>query len=188
MSSAITLVVPTLERLPAFVAALERGWSPDSTRQADAIRQNLESIERDPARFIADQDDPEARGGDVVLPDGSRVPRLPGFSLWIWDGDFCGVIGARWQTGMTDLPAHCLGHVGYSVTPWKRRRGYATQALGQILPRLRAVGLPFIDLTTNTDNIPSQRAILANGGRLLEAFIKPEAYGSGEALKFRLAL
>ena len=184
----LELVTPTLRTLPAFVDALRRGWSPDNTRQDEAIRQNLKAIESDPARFIADQDDPEARGGDIALPDGSHVPRLPGFHMWMWDGEFCGVIGARWQPGTTDLPPHCLGHVGYSVVPWKRRRGYATEALRLLKPRLRAVGLPFIYLTTNSDNVPSQRVILANGGRLVESFTKPDAYGGGDGLRFRLDL
>ncbi len=184
----LEIVAPTLGRLPAFVDALRRGWSPDNTRHDEAIRDHLHRIERDPARFIAEQDDPEARGGDITLPDGTRVPRLPGFHMWMWDGDFCGVIGARWQPGTAALPQHCLGHVGYSVVPWKRRRGYATEALRLILPRLRAVGLPFIDLTTNADNLPSQRVIVLNGGRLVRPFVKPEAYGGGEGLLFRLDL
>ena len=182
------LVTPTLERLPAFVDALRRGWSPDNTRREAAIRHHLDAIGRNPERFITDQDDPLARGGDITLPDGTRVARLPGFHLWMWDGDFCGVIGARWEPGTTDLPPHCLGHVGYSVTPWKQRRGYATAALRLVMPRLRALGLPFVVLTTNADNRPSQKVILANGGRLLEAFTKPEAFGGGEGLRFRLDL
>ena len=45
----------------------------------------------------------------------------------MWDGEFCGSIGFRWQPGTTDLPRHVLGHIGYSVVPWKRRLGYATR-------------------------------------------------------------
>jgi predicted acetyltransferase len=184
----IELVTPSLDRLPAFVDALRRGWSPDNTRQEAAIRHHLQRIEQDPARFVADQDDPEGRSGEITLLDGMRVPRLPGFHLWMWDGDFCGVVNARWRPGTTDLPPHCLGHVGYSVVPWKRGMGYATDALRLVMPRLKAIGLPFVDLTTNADNLPSQRVILANGGRLIGAFEKPESSGGGEALLFRLDL
>src|SRR2546430_6881442 len=37
-----------------------------------------------------------------TLPDGSVVPRLPGYRKWIWDGEFCGVIGFRWQPGRSE--------------------------------------------------------------------------------------
>lgn len=184
----LELITPSLDALPAFVDALRRDWSPDSSRHEAAIRHHLKAIDRDPVRFILAQDDPDASGGDITLPDGTRVARLPGFHLWLWDGEFCGVIGARWQPGTTDLPPHCLGHVGYSVVPWKRRLGYATAALRLIVPRLRAVGLPFIHLATDSENLPSQRVILANGGRRVGAFRKPEAHGGGESLKFRLDL
>jgi predicted acetyltransferase len=51
----------------------------------------------------------------VALPDGTMVPRLPGFWRWLWDGEFCGSIQFRWQPGTPDLPPTCLGHIGYSV-------------------------------------------------------------------------
>ena len=106
----------------------------------------------------------------------------------MWDGEFCGSIGFRWQPGTTTLPSHVLGHVGYAVVPWKRDRGYATSALGQLLIDVAAEGLEYIDLTTDADNVASQRVIEANRGRLVERFRKPEALGGGEALRFRIAI
>ena len=66
-------------------------------------------------------DDREAKRGPVTLPDGSQVPRLPGYRRWMWDGEFCGSIGFRWQPGTSALPPYVLGHIGYSVVPWKQR-------------------------------------------------------------------
>ena len=63
-------------------------------------------------------------GDPISLPDGSTVPRLPGLSRWMWDGEFAGAINLRWQPGSRLLLPTCLGHIGYSVVPWKRRRGY----------------------------------------------------------------
>ncbi len=184
----LRLIRPDAAALPGFVTALERGWSPDNVRGEAAAREALDQIAADPDAFIAATDDPDARGGDIVLPDGSRVERLPGFHRWLWDDEFCGVIGLRWARGTASLPPHVLGHVGYAVVPWKRRRGYATRALGLILPLARAQGLPYIDLTTDEGNIPSQKVVLANGGRLVECFVKPAAYGGGRSIRYRIDL
>jgi predicted acetyltransferase len=181
------LVWPAAPYLPSYVRALERGWSPDNLRP-DAGREELDEIARDPARFIAEQVDLEANGPPVTLPDGSTAPRLPGFHKWMWDGEFCGSIGFRWQPGTTALPPYCLGHIGYSVVPWKRGNGYATTALRLLLSDARARGLAFVELTTDADNIASQRVIEANGGTLFERFNKPPGYGGAPSLRFRIAL
>jgi predicted acetyltransferase len=184
----LRLVKPSRRHLPGFVAALERGWSPDNVRGPAAAREVLAAVAADAARFLAAADDPEGAAGDITLPDGSTVQRLPGLHRWLWDGEFCGVIGLRWAKGTADLPAHVLGHVGYAVVPWKRGRGYANRALALILPLARAQGLPYIDLTTDTDNIPSGKVILANGGRVIERFMKPAAYGGAESIRYRIDL
>ena len=124
----------------------------------------------------------------MTLSDGSSVPRLPSLRLWMWDGEFSGGISLRWQPGTTELPPHCLGHIGYSVVPWKRGRGYATRALSLILPFAREQALPFVELTTDVANVPSQRVILHNGGQLFEHFIKPASHGGEPALRFRIQL
>jgi predicted acetyltransferase len=90
--------------------------------------------------------------------------------------------------GTADLPPHCLGHIGYAVVPWKEGRGHAKAALAQLLPEARAVGLTFVEITTDPENIASQRVILANGGVLVEQFIKSPQYGSKPGLRYRIAL
>lgn len=133
-------------------------------------------------------DDREGHRPPVTLPDGTTAARLPGFIRWMWDGEFCGIVGLRWQVGTMELPSYCLGHVGYSVVAWRRNKGYATSALRQLLPLARDVGLPYVELTADIDNVASQRVILANGGRLVEEFTKPPAHGSQVALRFHILL
>jgi predicted acetyltransferase len=106
----------------------------------------------------------------------------------MWDGEFCGVISFRWQPGTVALPPTCLGHIGYSVVPWKRRRGYATRALGLLLPEVRSEGLPYVELTTDATNLASRRVIEANGGVLIEEFAKPASHGGTVSLRFQIAL
>jgi predicted acetyltransferase len=184
----IELIAPTLERLPHYVDALQRGWTPDSIRGPIAAEEDLAAIEKDAAAFIARQTNPEALGDPVTLPDGSQVARIPGRQFWIWDGEFCGRLGLRWQHGTPALPPHVLGHVGYTIVPWKRRQGCATEAVRLVLPHGRAQGLPYLEITTDPDNIASQKVISANGGVLIEAFTKPAAFGSVPGLRFRIPL
>ena len=184
----IELSVPSLERLPQMAAALRRGWSPDNLRGRVAAEEILKAIEADAAGFIARQTDPEAKGAPVTLPDGSTVARIPGRHFWIWDGDFCGSLGFRWCNGTADLPAHVLGHIGYSVAPWKQRLGCATEALRLVLPYAREQGLAYVEITTDPDNIASQKVIVANGGVLLEHFTKPAAFGNTPGLRYRIPL
>jgi predicted acetyltransferase len=181
------LVWPAVQYLSGYLHALEQGWSPDNLRP-QAAAEELLRIEQDPARFLSEQVDREATGPPVILPDGRAVPRLPGYSLWMWDGDFCGSIGFRWQPGTTELPPYCLGHIGYSVVPWKRQRGYATRALQLLLPQAKNEGLSYVEITTDADNIASQRVIESNGGKLIEQFPKLAEYGSAHGLRFRIFL
>jgi len=188
MSSSVKLVWPSSAYLPGYIAALERGWSSDNVRDSEAVAEELARIRNNCDAFLASLVDREARGEPVTLPDGSKVARLPGFRRWLWDGEFCGAISFRWQRGTEVLPPHCLGHIGYAVVPWKQGRGYATQALGLILREAKAEGLRYVELTTDPENIASQRVIEANGGKLYERFQKPEQFGSEVGLRYRITL
>ena len=180
------LVQGNRDQLPSYVAALQAGWSADNVRGAAAAQEEVERIRVDPDGFLAGLYDPEAKGDRIKMPDGSTVARIPGVIKWMWDGAFCGSIGLRWVPGTEQLPLHCLGHIGYSVVPWKRGLGYATKALNEMLPEARARGLRFVELTTDLDNIPSQRVVLAAGGVLVEQFTKPAQYGGKQGLRFRI--
>ena len=74
------------------------------------------------------------------------------------------------------------------MAPWKRRRGYATLALAMLLREIARHGLSHVDLTTDPDNLPSQKVITANGGLLVERFTKVAGHGGTEALLFRIPL
>ncbi len=56
------------------------------------------------------------------------------------------------------------GHIGYSVRPDERKKGYATEMLKQNLHNCRRYGLDKVMITCNVDNIASEKTILANGG------------------------
>jgi predicted acetyltransferase len=181
------LVWPSESYLPGYISALERGWSPNNLRP-EAGREELEKIASDPARFLEELVDREAKGPPFPMPDGTFVARLPGYRRWLWDDEFCGSIGLRWQRGTNALPPYCLGHIGYAVVPWKQGKGYATLALKELLLAAPAEGLSYVEITTNPSNFASQRVIRTNGGVLVEKFMKTEQYGGTEELRFRIVL
>jgi len=183
----VELLVPSLDRLPAYVDALQRGWSPDTERD-EAREEELAEIRQSPQAFVKKLDDPQAEGPPVRLPDGSHVPRLPSVHRWMWDGEFAGTVGLRWTPGSVELPPTCLGHMGYTVVPWKRGLGYAKAAVALMLPHARALALPYVEIVTNVSNVASQHVVLAIGGPLVERFQKGPQYGGTHALRFRIAL
>jgi predicted acetyltransferase len=180
----LILVKPSEEHLASYVSALRRGYSPHTHR--DSSLEELGRVERDAAAFLRSLEDREARGRPVELPDGSSVPRLPGYVRWMWDGEFSGSISLRWQPGTPALPPWCLGHISYGVVAWKRRRGYAKEALRLMLAEARKEKLPYVEIVTDIDNIASQRVIIVNGGKLVEKFDTGLAYGNVEGLRFRV--
>lgn len=157
--AAVRLVEPTRQGLAAYADALARGWSPDSERDASAER--LTALLLDPEAFLRDI---TGRAPTITLDDGSVAPRLPSRAFWIWDGEFGGAINLRFRPDSEELPPYVSGHIGYTVVPWKRGRGYATLALALILPVARAHGMRRVLLTCDPDNVASRRVIEANGG------------------------
>ena len=184
------LITPTALHLPAYRDALRRGWSPDDLRP-EAAQEELDRIAQDPDAFLRSFDQREPRDlldAEVTLPDGSRVPRLPGIKRFIWQDGFCGTIGLRWQVGAEALPPTCLGHIGYAVVPWRRREGLATAALRAILPEAQAAGLRHVEITTSPDNGASIGVIRKAGGALVERFTAAPAVGGGDHMRFRIHL
>jgi predicted acetyltransferase len=116
---------------------------------------DLDEIVRDVAAHLARV---RARAdGDV--PTGS----VPDSTYWmIADQTYVGRITLRHR--LNPRLEQLGGHVGYDVRPGFRRRGHATSALGQLLPRARARGLARVLVTCDVTNLASLRVIEANGG------------------------
>jgi hypothetical protein len=110
----LVLLRPASALLDSYRAALEAGWSPHNLRGAAVAAEHLAAIAADPEGFLASLEQPPGRAGTVRLPDGSRVPRLPGFTRWLSDGEFCGAIHFRWQPGTEPCRPMCSA---MSATP-----------------------------------------------------------------------
>lgn len=74
------LVWPSREYLPGYIAALERGWSPDNVLGEVAAQEELAQIASDADAFLASLVDKEATGDAITLPDGTTVARQIGLA------------------------------------------------------------------------------------------------------------
>jgi predicted acetyltransferase len=183
----VELVVPALELLPGYLDAVTRGWMGDRVLfgSPEAL---LALAARDP-RLVIERLRDRTTDGVLHLGDGTTAPRLPALFRWMWDGEFAGNIDLRWQPdGDGRLPEAVPGHVGYGTVEWRRRRGYATEALAQMLRLAVAEGMTEVELVTDVDNVPSQRVVESNGGVRFEEFTQVDRLGGGRAVRWRIDL
>jgi predicted acetyltransferase len=91
-------------------------------------------------------------------------PRRESRLFWLDDGEISGTINVRFRRDTEDLLPHVDGHIGYAMVPLKTRCGCATEALRQMLPVAREVGLKRVRVTCVPENEASSRVILKDGG------------------------
>lgn len=94
---------------------------------------------------------------DRVLSDTFLVVRRE-------DDAIIGMVNNRYE--LNDYLLAFGGHIGYSVKPSERRKGYASQLLHLALDHYRARGIDLVLLTCDKDNIASAKVIQHNGGQL----------------------
>ena len=110
------------------------GLDPADLADADQFRRYLDRLRAD------------ARPGLL-----RRYYRVPQTSLWLTDGDeFLGHLSIR--HALNRRLRYKGGHIGYSVRPSRRRRGYATLMLRLSLPAANQLGIdPALVTCVDTD-------------------------------------
>ena len=81
------------------------------------------------------------------------------------DGRVVGIVNYR-PSPLPDFVFQYGGHIGYSIRPLERRKGYAKEQLRLTLEECRKAGETKVLITCDPVNIGSEKTILANGGVL----------------------
>jgi predicted acetyltransferase len=149
---AVLLIEPP--RLQAPTTAVRASWLAAERADCDEKGSSKVLLERAEADF----------DGLVAIRQGTPLWwGVPTTILWYVSGDqYLGELVIRHT--LTPALAESGGHIGYSIAPQWRRQGHATGMLTAGLVQCRRIGLRRVLLTCRTDNEPSRRVILANGG------------------------
>ncbi len=93
------------------------------------------------------------------------------------DDTVVGIIDCRQR--LSEFLLRFGGHIGYSVLPSQRCKGYAKEMLRQALETYWARGVERVLVTCDRENEASRRTILANGGQLENEL--PDEPGLGQS-------
>ena len=106
-----------------------------------------------------------------TLPDG-RVIATQFMFIRKSDNKIVGMIQVRHY--FNEYLEKYSGHIGYSIRPTERRKGYGTEMLKMALPFCSSIGLDKVLVTCNDDNIGSEKVIRANGGVYESTVFEPD--------------
>lgn len=94
---------------------------------------------------------------------GADVPSDTYFAIRKSDNRLVGVIDLRHHINHPILGTWG-GHCGYTVRPSERGNGYAKDMLRLNIQNAKKLGIPKILITCHSDNLASEKTVIANGG------------------------
>ncbi len=112
------------------------------------------------------------------------VPATQFFFIRKSDNKLVGMIQVRHC--FNDYLEKYAGHIGYSVRPSERRKGYAKEMLRMALPFCREIGIDKVLIACIDGNIGSEKTILANGAVYESTVHEPN--GDGDLKRFWITL
>ena len=91
------------------------------------------------------------------------------------DGKLIGFCCIRHKLEYDDDDIEFASHIGYSIRPSERRKGYAKRQLHLALQKAKELGLGKVRIICRDSNTGSNRTILANGGKLIDSIYGAES-------------
>ncbi len=106
----------------------------------------------------------------INLPEGW----VPASTYWLLsEGRVLGVSNLR--HALTEFLLREGGHIGYSVRPSERGKGYGTAMVRLVLEKAKELGLEKVLITCDKDNPASAQVIEKNGGKLDNELVSKES-------------
>jgi predicted acetyltransferase len=159
--SMIRLVAPSLELEPAYQAC-----EAEFNAHGEVY---LGAGATDWPAFV-EQCAEEARG---VVRDPARVPQTVLLLARVTSRQTRLLGVAKLRHLLTPTLEDIGGHIGYSIRPSERGKGYGVRILALTLECARELGLSHVLLTCDSDNLRSARVIMRNGGVLTSEGYSP---------------
>lgn len=168
---AASLVLASLVYAESYVEALREGFRRGD--QPSMSTAEIDEIEADFKTFLARL---TIKTGDITLPNGELIKRVPSDIFWLVDGEtFIGEASVRYA--LNDWLLQIGGHVGYGIRPRFQRQGYGKLILKLALDILEEHGIEKVLVTCYDHNVGSARIIEANGGVLENLIDDPRGGG-----------
>ncbi len=153
---ALKLIAPSmayaqqiLDYKAEFIAAVDSMDGTSNLRNIDTVAQWLDRLAQN--------------ASEATVPP-QLVPETLFLTVRTEDDCLVGMIDIRHR--LNEYLMQFGGHIGYSVRPTERRKGYAKEQLRLALPYCKQIGIEKALITCYKDNIGSAKTIQANGGVL----------------------
>lgn len=105
---------------------------------------------------------------DIANVEPPYVPALTYFFVREEDGRILGMANLR--LALNDFLRTEGGHIGYSIRPTERRKGYGTRMLQEALKVYDRLSIPEVLVTCDRENLASAGVIKNCGGELVDEF------------------
>ncbi len=152
----VRLVVPSIEHKEDALKYIEE------TKQVEDHVNGSGSLDRlgDFEKFLE-------REKETKNPETVPENWVHGETLYLVnDQEIIGMINLRYE--MNDIIRRLYGHIGYSIRPKYRKQGYGKIQLKLVLDIYRNKGFKEVMISTDPENIASQKVITHFGGVLKE--------------------